>query len=457
MMSVPNSPAARDIAYLTHPYTNLRLHEQNGPLIVESGKGVFVYDDQGKEYLEGLAGLWSVAVGFGEARLAKAAAEQLLKLPYYHTFTHKSHGPAINLAERLVAMTPDRLRHVFFTNSGSEANDTAIKLVWYYNNARGRPEKKKFIARNKGYHGITVAAGSLTGLPNNHLSFDLPLPGFFHVTCPHHYRFALENESEEQFADRLARELEETILREGPETVAAFVGEPLMAAGGVLVPPDTYWAKIQSVCRRYDVLVMADEVITGFGRLGQLFGSNVFGIEPDIMVLSKQITSSYIPFSALLFSDDIYQAMADETGKIGTFGHGFTGSGHPVGAAVALENIAIIEERGLVENARTMGEILHRRLAELTDHPNVGEVRGVGLIAGVELVADKASKRPYGKAGSAGMALFQNAQARGLIIRAIGDTIAICPPLVINSAEVNLLADRLALALADTGLVEQSS
>jgi 4-aminobutyrate--pyruvate transaminase len=267
MSSAPNSTAGRDISYLVHPYTNIREHEKIGPLVIERGSGIYVYDDQGKEYIEGLAGLWSVAVGFSEERLVRAATEQLKKLPFYHIFVHKSHGPAIDLSERLISMTPERLKHVTFTNSGSEANDTAVKLVWYYNNARGRPEKKKIVGRTKGYHGITVASGSLTGLPNNHRSFDLPLPGFLHVTCPHYYRFAIPGESEEAFSARLAAELEEVIQREGPETIAAFIGEPVMAAGGVIVPPVGYWSRVQEICRKHDILVVADEVITGFGRL----------------------------------------------------------------------------------------------------------------------------------------------------------------------------------------------
>ena len=450
LRAAPNSAAARDISYLLHPYTNIREHEKTGPLVIERGQGVYVYDDQGNEYIEGLAGLWSVAVGFGEERLVRAATEQLKKLPFYHIFVHKSHPPAIDLAERLVAMTPARLRHVSFTNSGSEANDTAVKLVWYYNNARGRPEKKKIIARHKAYHGITVASGSLTGLPNNHRSFDLPLPGFFHVSCPHHYRCANPGESEEAFATRLAAELEELILRQDPATVAAFIGEPVMAAGGVIVPPADYWTKIQQVCRKYDVLVIADEVITGFGRLGQPFGSNVFNIDPDVMVLSKQITSSYQPLSAVLFSDEIYQSVADETAKIGTFGHGFTASGHPVATAVALENLKIIEERKLVENARAMGALLHELLQQCADDPLVGEIRGFGLIAGVELVADRGSKRPFEPAGIVGSAFFRHAQARGLIVRAIGDTVALSPPLIITSDQVKELVKRFKLALEDT-------
>jgi 4-aminobutyrate--pyruvate transaminase len=450
MNILPNSLSARDVAYQIHPYTNARRHERNGPIVIERGSGIYVYDDQGREYIEALAGLWSVAVGFGEDRLVQAAARQMSKLPYYHTFSHKSHEPSIELAEKLVKMSPDGLDHVFFTSSGSEANDTVVKFVWYYNNSLGRLQKKKFIARNGGYHGITVASGSLTGLQVNQRGFDLPLPFVKHVTCPHHYRFAEPGESEEAFADRLAAELEATILAEGPETVAAFIGEPLIGAGGVLPPPRAYWRKVQEVCRRHDVLIVADEVINGFGRVGTLFACEHYGIQPDILVLSKQITSSYQPLAAVLVSDALYQGIADQTARLGTFGHGFTASGHPVATAVALENLAIIEERGLVANAARVGAHLQASLRSFADHPLVGEVRGVGLIAAVELVADKASKAKFDPPGKVGLYLFERAHEHGLIIRNIQDSIAFCPPLIITPAQVDDVMRRFGLALADT-------
>ncbi|HTG04737.1 MAG TPA: aspartate aminotransferase family protein [Bradyrhizobium sp.] len=450
MNILPNSLSARDVAYQIHPYTNARRHERIGPIVIERGSGIYVYDDQGREYIEAMAGLWSVAVGFGEDRLVQAAARQMSKLPYYHTFSHKSHEPSIELAEKLVKMSPGGLDHVFFTSSGSEANDTVVKFVWYYNNSLGRPQKKKFIARNGGYHGITVASGSLTGLQVNQRGFDLPLPFVKHVTCPHHYRFAEAGESEEAFADRLAAELEATILAEGPETVAAFIGEPLMGAGGVLAPPGAYWRKMQEVCRRHDVLIVADEVINGFGRLGTLFACEHYGIQPDILVLSKQITSSYQPLAAVLVSDALYQGIADQTKRLGNFGHGFTASGHPVATAVALENLAIIEERGLVANAARVGAHLQASLRRFADHPLVGEVRGVGLIAAVELVADKASKAKFDPPGKVGLYLFERAHEHGLIIRAVQDSIAFCPPLIITPAQVDDVVRRFEHALADT-------
>ena len=450
MTLLPNSAQARDVAYLLHPATNARKHEKTGPLVIERGDGIHVYDDNGKEYIEAMAGLWSVAVGFGEPRLVAAAAAQMSRLPYYHSFSHKSHPSVIDLGERLVKMSPKGLDRVFFTNSGSEANDTVIKLVWFYNNAIGRPEKKKFIAREGGYHGITIASGSLTGLPTNHRGFDLPLPQMKHVGSPHYYRFAEAGETEEAFSDRRAAELEAKILEEGPETVAAFIGEPLIGAGGVLVPPATYWEKMQAVCRKYDVLVVADEVINGFGRLGTLFACDHYGIAPDILVVSKQLTSSYMPLAAVLFSDKIYQGVADGSDRLGTFGHGYTASGHPVATAVAMENLDIIEERGLVANAAEMGAHLQALLQPFASHPLVGEVRGVGLIAAVELVADKATKAKFDPPGKVGLYLYNKAHERGLIIRNIIDSICFCPPLIITKPQVEEMVARFAGALDDT-------
>lgn len=441
-MSTLTPAQSRDITYQLHPYTNAVKHTQIGPRIIEKGEGIYVFDDQGNKYIEAMAGLWSVAVGFNEGRLADVAARQMHKLPYYHTFTHKAHTPSIELAERLVKYTDGKMTTAFFTNSGSEANDTVIKMVWYYNNALGRTDKKKIIARNRGYHGVTVASASLTGLAPNHKGFDLPLPRMLHTTCPHFYREGRDGETEEQFATRMANDLEELILREGPDTVAAFIGEPVMGAGGVIVPPATYWQKIQDVCRKYDILVVADEVITGFGRLGTRFGSDKFNIQPDIMVLSKQLTSSYLPLAAVLLNDKVSSVIARQSGELGTFGHGYTTSGHPVATAVAIENLNIIEEKGLVENAARTGEVLQKALRELSGHPLVGEVRGVGLIAAVELVADKQTRQVFEPQGKVGAAVYEKAHEHGLIIRGIQDSIAFCPPLIITPEQVHDVVGR---------------
>ena len=445
-----NSTRARDIAYYLHPYTNLKVHEKEGPLVITKGKGIYVYDENGKAYIEGLAGLWCTALGFDEERLVEAAMAEMRKLPYYHSFSHMSHDVGIDLAEKLVQMAPVPMSKVFFTNSGSEANDTAVKLVWYYNNALDRPGKKKIISRIKAYHGVTVASASLTGLPNNHRDFDLPIANILHTDCPHHYRFAEPGESEEAFATRMAENLEKMILEEGPETVAAFIAEPVMGAGGVFVPPPTYFEKVQAVLKKHDVLFIVDEVICGFGRTGNLWGCETFNLEPDIMTIAKALTSAYLPLGAVLISEPIYQALVKESEKIGIFGHGYTSSGHPVCAAVALEALKIYQERDIVGHVRRVAPRLQDGLRRLADHPLVGEVRGIGLIAAVELVKDKATKESFDPAGAIGLYLGKQAQKHGLIVRALGDIIAFSPPLIMTGEEIDEMLARFGKALDDT-------
>ena len=450
MQSTKKTLHDKDVSSLMHPYTDARAHQDIGPLVIERGEGIYVFDDQGKQYIEGMSGLWSVAVGFSNQRLVAAAHQQMSRLPYYHIFNHKSHRPSIELADRLISMAPGPMSKVFFTNSGSEANDTLIKMIWYRNNALGLPGKKKIISRRNAYHGITIASASLTGLVNNHRSFDLPLPGALHVSAPHFYRGGLAGETEEAFASRLAAELEDMIQREGRETVAAFIAEPVMGAGGVIVPPRTYWEKIQAVCRRNDVLLLIDEVICGFGRTGNMFGSDTYQIQPDAIVVSKQLSSSYQPIAAVLVNDSIFEPIAEESQRIGTFGHGLTASGHPVATAVALENLNIIRDERLVENARHVGEIMHAKLQGFADHPLVGEVRGVGLIAAVELISNYEPVKQQFAVGSLGRYMAGRAQHHGLITRPIGDAVALCPPLITKPAEMDQIIKRLELALNDT-------
>lgn len=431
----PNSDEARDIAYHFHSYTNARAHEEQGPLIMDRGEGVYVFDTQGNRYIEGMSGLWSVAVGFHEQRLIDAATRQMQKLPYYHNFAHRSHGPAIDLAEKLISLAPVPMSKVFFTNSGSEANDTILKMLWYRSNSLGKPEKKKVISRIRGYHGVTIASASMTGLPYNHKSFDLPIEGVLHTTCPHYWREGQEGESEEDFATRCADDLDAMIQAEGPETIAAFIAEPVMGAGGVVVPPKTYWEKIQGVLGKYDILLIADEVICGFGRTGNMFGCETYGIKPDIMTLSKQITSSYFPFSAFMMTEEVYAPIADESGRIGVLGHGYTGGAHPVGAAVALENLKIIEERDLVANAAERGAELQAGLRGFADHPHVGEARGVGLIGALEIVAPEGRTEDF-KPGQLGLAMNKHFLKNGLISRNMMDAMAFCPPLIVTVDQV---------------------
>lgn len=437
MAQLPNSLEARDVAFQLHSYADARKQEQTGSLVIDKGEGIYVEDVSGKRYIEGMAGLWSVAVGFGEKRLVEAAARQMEKLPYYHTFTFKTHGPSIELAEKLIEMAPVPMSKVYFTNSGSEANDTAIKLIWYRSNALGQPERKKIISRMRGYHGVTVASASLTGLPNNHKSFDLPLPQILHTTSPHYRTMKKDGESEAEFARRCAQDLEDLILAEGPETIAAFFAEPVMGAGGVVVPPDGYWQAVQPVLKKYGILFVADEVICGFGRTGNMFGTETYNLQPDMMTLSKALSSSYQPISALLINDTVYEPIADESHRIGVLGHGYTGSGHPVAAAVALENLKIIEERDLVGHVREIAPTFQKRLAGLADNPLVVETRGIGLIGAAELQHPAHSDTP-GSLGAAANAAFQE---NGLISRAMLDAMAFCPPLIITDGQVNDLFD----------------
>jgi 4-aminobutyrate--pyruvate transaminase len=444
-----NSAAARDIANVLHPYTDLKTHQEVGPVVITRGKGVRVWDDSGKEYIESIAGLWCAALGFDNERLVQAAAAQMRKLPFYHSFTAKSHEPLIDLSEMLIARAPVPMSKVFFANSGSEANDSAIKMVWYFNNARGRTAKKKLIGRIKGYHGITIAAASLTGLPANHRSFDVPLTGFVHTMTPHFYHGAAPGETEDQFATRCADELEKLILAEGPDTVAAMWAEPIMGAGGVIVPPRGYFEKIQAVLKKYDVLMVADEVICGFWRTGNYWGSQTMGIQPDILTGAKALSSSYLPISAVMINDRVFQGLSDESNKIGTFGHGFTYSGHPVPAAVAIETLKIYDETDIGGHVREVGPYLQAELRRrFADHELVGEVRGVGLIAAVELVADKAAHKNFEPAAKVGPRLVQLMQEHGVIGRTvINDALCFSPPLIIGKAEINEMLDRTEKAL----------
>jgi 4-aminobutyrate--pyruvate transaminase len=441
--------AARDVETLVHPYINLSSFRETGPLIIERAHGVYVYDTEGKPYIEGMAGLWCTALGYGNEELVQAAAEQMRKLSFAHLFTGRSHDPAIELAEKLKEIAPIPISKVFFCNSGSEANDTQVKLVWYLNNALGRPQKKKIISRIKAYHGVTVAAASLTGLPANHRDFDLPLPGFLHAGCPHHYRFAQEGETEGTFATRLAAELEALILKEGPDTVAAFIAEPVMGAGGVISAPREYWTRIRQICDKYDVLMVMDEVITGAGRTGKMFACEHWDVRPDIISCAKGISSGYLPLGAVIVHERIYQTLLDSSAGAAVW-HGFTNTGNPACCAAGSKTLEIIERDGVVENARRMGERLHQRLQELRSSRIVGEIRGLGLMAGVELVRNPKTREAFPEALGVGGHFRDVAREHGLLIRAVGDTVCMSPPLIITPKEIDLLIDRLKIALAQT-------
>ena len=447
MRSTPSANWQKDIAHVVHPYSNLDAHDRRGPVVITRGDGCYVEDESGKRYLEGMSGLWCASLGFSEKRLVDAAMAQFNTLPYYHLFNHRSHPPGIALAEALTAIAPQGLNHVLFANSGSEANDAAVKLVWYYNNQLGRPKKKKIISRINGYHGVTVASGSLTGLVHVHRDFDLPIPQVLHTDCPSHYHFAQPDETEAQFAERLANNLEQMILREGPDTVAAFIAEPINGSGGVIVPPAGYFDRVQAILKKYDVLFIVDEVICGFGRTGQMFGSDSFKLKPDMMTVAKGLSGAYQPISGLLITDQIHEALKAGSRKLGAFAHGLTYAAHPVAAAVALETIKLYEERRIVEHVQALAPYFFERLNGLAHHPLVGQVRGMGLLAAVEITADKASKTPFAADKAVGAWIQNKAMEHGVIVRAIANCIALCPPLISERQHIDELVDGLAKAL----------
>ena len=449
-MAALSNMAVRDIETVLHPFTNLHKHRETGPLIIDHGKGVFLYDHEGKRYFEGLAGLWCLSLGHGNEEIVEVAARQMKELSFATVFGGKSHDVAIELAEKLKELSPCPASKVLFCAGGSEANDMQVKLTWYYNNARGRPQKKKIISRLRGYHGVTIASGSLTGLPAVHTDFDLPLPQILHAACPQYYRYAEAGESEEAFATRLARELDDLIQREGPETVAAFIAEPVMGAGGVVVPPESYFPKIVAVLEKYDVRIISDEVICGFGRTGNWFGAETHGFKPTSISMAKAITSSYFPLGAITLEDDLYEAMTEQSAKIGTFGHGYTYTAHPVGCAVALKTIEIYERDDILGHVRKVSPVFAKRFEKLMEHPLVGNVRSSGLMGAAELVADKATKRPFDPKRAVGPTCASFLQEEGAVTRAMGDALALCPPLVISEDETNEMFDLVEKALDRT-------
>lgn len=428
-----------DIDHHLHPQTNLRQHEEIGPLIIESGDGPYVIDTEGKRYFEGMSGLWCASLGFSEKRLADAAHRQMLKLPYQQTFAHRSSRPVIELAARLLERAPVPMSKVMFQSSGSEAIDTAIKLVWYYHAAAGRPGKRKIIGRRRGYHGTTIAAASLTGLPNMQTGWGLPLPEMLHVTCPHFYREGREGETEQAFSARLVAELEQLILEEGAQNIGAFFAEPVMGTGGVVVPPQGYFEAVQAVLRKHDILFVVDEVICGFGRTGHYWGSQAFGIVPDMLACAKGLSSAYQPISALMLNDTLYQAIASQTNALGGFGHGFTYGGHPVAAAVALETLDLYDEYRILERVATTGALLQAGLRQLAAHPLVGEARGIGLMGALELVADKGTRAPFDPQLQVPKRVTDALQRRGFLLRALGASVLLAPPLISTEAQIEAL------------------
>ena len=429
-----------DNAHHLHPFTTHHALRRNSPRVIVSGQGVYLKDSEGHRILDAMSGLWCCNLGYGVTELEEAAVEALKELPYYNTFFQTTTPPAAKLAQKIASITPDDLDHIFFASSGSEANDTAIKLIWYYNNLRGKPEKKAIISRQLAYHGSTIAATSLCGLSGMHEKFDLPLSGFHHIEpTPCFYRFGEDGETEQDFAQRCAQALEDKIIEIGPDNVAAFIGEPVMGAGGLMLPPEGYWQKIRDICTKYDVLLWADEVICGFGRTGAWFGCQTYNFTPDLITMAKGLSNGYQPISALALNNKIGQTLINSDHEMA---HGYTYSGHPVAASVALATIDIYEKSGFAQQG---GESAYfqTKIRELQDHPLIGEVRGVGYLGALELVKDKQSKRRFPDNINAGHICREHCFANNLIARAVGDVMIMAPPLIISKSEIDELVTKL--------------
>ena len=436
-----------DINSYIHPQSNLTAQEKLGPMIMTRGEGVHVFDDQENKYLDSVSGLWCVTLGYNNQAIKDAATRQLDQLPFFQTFANKSNNPTIELAAKLLEIAPVPMSKVMFQNSGSEAVDTAIKLVWYYQNARGKSQKKKIISRHGSYHGTTIAAASLTGLPTMHAQFDLPIEGILHTDNPNYYRFSEKDETEIEFASRCIKNLEKLILHEGPETIGAFFAEPVMGTGGVIVPPETYFEKLQVILKKYDILLIADEVICGFGRTGNYWGCETYNIKPDMIACAKGLSSAYLPISALLVSDEIYQTMKKGSDKVGIFGHGYTYSGHPACAAVALETLNQYHELDTLNNIRKVSPSFQKGLRQFKSHPLVGDVRGVGLMVSIEIVKDKKTKESFDPALMIGRKIEDAALSHGLILRALGNNLVFAPPFIITQSEITKIIEIVGLAL----------
>lgn len=439
-------PSLQDLdrRYAIHPFTSLRDHEVTGPLMMVSGRGCRLTDSSGKTYLDAMAGLWCVNIGYGNEEMAETMRQQVERLSYYHSFSSMANDVSTRLAAQLISMAPVPMARVFFGMSGSDANDTEIKLIWYYNNVLGRPRKKKIISRFRGYHGVTALTAGLTGLDNLHDGFDLPFPMIRYTRAPHRLWEAEPGMTDGEFASSLAEDLEQLILAEDPDTVAAFIAEPVQAAGGVIIPPEGYFAAIGEVLRRYDILLIADEVVSAFGRLGQWFGTEVFGMQPDLITLAKGITSAYVPLSASLVSQRIADALEAGADRYGVLGHGYTYSAHPLAAAAALTNLTIVARDNLVDLAAKRGEYLLERLrASFADHPLVGQVRGHGLIAGVEFVASRSPMRAFDPGQRVAARVTAASRAAGVLTRALpaSDTIAFSPPFIVTETEIDEMVD----------------
>ncbi len=433
-----------DAKSILHPSTNANEFAKTGSKIMQSGEGVYLHDTDGNKLIDAVAGLWCVNVGYGRRELADAMHSAATNMGYYHTFTGMSNVPQIELAERLLDIAPNNMSKVFFASGGSDGNDTLMKIVWYYHNLIGKPEKRKIISRWQAYHGTSIATASLTGLPSFHKDFNLPIDGVLHADSPDYFRHAHDGESEADFSKRRAAELEQMILDHGPETVGAFIAEPVLGAGGVVTPPQEYFAEIQKVTRKYDILFIADEVVCGYGRLGKWWGSDIYGIEPDMITTAKALTSGYFPFSASFITEAIWDVIKQGSAKYGSFAHGYTYAGHPIGAAVALANLDIIENENLVTQSAEHGRYFHQRLHKAVgDKPYVAQIRGQGMLAAVQLMQDANSKTFFDPQIKIAPKVTAESYKNGLIARPLPsvDSVAFSPPLIASKAEIDNIVD----------------
>jgi len=430
---------AADSQHYLHPFTDFKQLASQGARIITRADGVYLYDSEGQRILDAMAGLWCVNIGYGRRELAEVAYQQMLELSYYNSFFKSAHPPAIELAGLLAQIAPPGFRHVFYTSSGSEANDTIVRMVRRYWDVRGEPSRQVIISRHNAYHGSTMAGASLGGMKLMHEQGGLPIPGIVHIDQPYWYENG-GSLSPAEYGVIAARRLAEKIEEVGPKNVAAFIGEPVQGAGGVIIPPETYWPEIQRICEHYGILLVADEVICGFGRLGHWFGSARFGFQPDLMTMAKGMTSGYQPLGGVMVSDRVAEVLIEKGGE---FYHGYTYSGHPVACAVSIRNIRILRDEGIVERVRTeTGPYLQKRWRELADHPLVGEARGMGLIGALELVAEKATRRFFPNRGDVGLICRDHCFANGLVMRAVRDTMIISPPLVMERAHIDELVEK---------------
>ena len=444
MLDRSNELTAWDRDHFFHPSTHMGTHArgETPTRVIAGGEGVYIVDRDGRRSLDAFAGLYCVNVGYGRTEIADAIASQAHKLPYYHAYVGHGSEPSIRLAKMIVDRAPEGMSRVYFGLSGSDANETNIKLVWYMNNVLGRPEKKKIISRWRGYHGSGIMTGSLTGLELFHNAFDLPRPPVLHTEAPYYFRRPDRSMSEEQFSQFCADRLEEMILAEGPDTVAAFIGEPILGTGGIVPPPAGYWAKIQAVLLKYDILLIADEVVTGFGRLGTMFGCDHYGIKPDLITIAKGLTSAYAPLSGIIVSEKCWEVLVKGADKLGSIGHGWTYSAHPLCAAAGVANLELVDRLGLVENTASVGAYFRAALRDaLADHPIVGDVRGDGLLAAVEFVADRESRTFFDPAQKVGPQIAAALLERGVIGRAMpqGDILGFAPPLCLTREEADTI------------------